>query len=149
MTDKELRRLSRRELLEMLIEQEVENQRLRSELEAAKAEIENRAIVLDNAGSMAEASLRLSGVFEAADAAAKQYLESIRRANGDQQSPYDQIIAEAEKKAADIVKKAELEKAQKIKETDEYWALLLEKLKVFYRAHPDVKELLESMKQDG
>ena len=38
MTDKELRRLSRSELLEMLIIETKENARLRSELEQARAE---------------------------------------------------------------------------------------------------------------
>lgn len=40
-TSKELKRLSRRELLEMLIEQMKENQRLRNRLEQAEAELEN------------------------------------------------------------------------------------------------------------
>lgn len=39
MTSKELKRLSRRELLEMLIEQMKENQRLRNRLEQAEAEL--------------------------------------------------------------------------------------------------------------
>lgn len=79
MTDKELRRLSRRELLEMLVTATEENERLRGELAQARAELESRRILLDKSGSMAEAALRLNGVFEAADRAAQQYLENIRR----------------------------------------------------------------------
>ena len=79
MTDKELRRLSRRELLEMLVTATEENERLRGELAQARAELERRRILLDKSGSMAEAALRLNGVFEAADRAAQQYLENIRR----------------------------------------------------------------------
>lgn len=78
MTDKELRRLSRRELLEMLLAETEENQRLRTRLEQAQAELDSRRILLEQSGSMAEAALRLNGVFEAADRAAQQYLESIR-----------------------------------------------------------------------
>ena len=78
MTDKELRRLSRGELLEMLLAETKENQRLRAQLEQAQAELESRQIVLEQSGSMAEAALRLNGVFEAADRAARQYLDSIR-----------------------------------------------------------------------
>lgn len=77
MTSKELKRLSRRELLEMLIEQMKENQRLRSRLEQAEAELENRELVSLRAGSMAEAAMQLNGVFEAADKAARQYLENV------------------------------------------------------------------------
>ena len=34
---------------------------------------------MEQAGTMAEASMKLNGVFEAADRAARQYLENIRR----------------------------------------------------------------------
>lgn len=78
MTDKELRRLSRSELLEMLIAQTEENQRLQQELSQAREALNNRRIIIESAGSMAEAALRLSGIFEAADQAAQQYLESVR-----------------------------------------------------------------------
>lgn len=78
MTDKELRKLSRSELLEMLIAQIEENQNLKQELLQAQAELDKRQITIECAGSIAEAALRLNGVFEAADKAAQQYLESIR-----------------------------------------------------------------------
>lgn len=78
MTDKELRRLSRRELLEMLLAESKENQHLRTQLEQAQAELDSRRILLEQSGSIAEAALRLNGVFEAADRAAQQYLDSIR-----------------------------------------------------------------------
>lgn len=83
MTDKELRRLSRGELLEMLIARTEENERLREKLEQAEYELESRRIMLDEAGSIAEAAMRLNGVFEAAEAAAKQYLENVCPAAGE------------------------------------------------------------------
>ena len=79
MTDKELRRMSRRELLEMLIAETEENARLRTELEQAQAMLADRRILLEESGSMAEAAVRINGVLEAADKAAQQYLENIRR----------------------------------------------------------------------
>ena len=79
MTEKELRRLSRRELLEMLITRTMENERLTEELQQARKELSDRKFIQEPAGSMAEAALQLNGVFEAADRAAKQYLENIRR----------------------------------------------------------------------
>lgn len=80
MTDKELRRLSRRELLEMLIASAEENERLRAELAQTQGELNSRRLLLKQSGSMAEAALRLNGVFEAADRAAQQYLTSVRAA---------------------------------------------------------------------
>lgn len=79
MTDKELRRLSRRELLEMLIAETEENTRLRSELEQTREKLADRRILLEKSGSMAEAALGLNGVLEAVDKAALQYLENVRR----------------------------------------------------------------------
>ena len=78
MTDRELRRLSRGELLEMLIEQTEENRQLKIRLEQAEAQLRDRRIQIQKAGTLAEAALRLNRVFEDADTAAQQYLENLR-----------------------------------------------------------------------
>lgn len=86
MTDKELRRLSRRDLLEMLVAQEKENRKLRQELAEARAKLQDRSIAISQAGTMAEAAMALNGVFEAADRAARQFLDNIKvRAEGAQE----------------------------------------------------------------
>ena len=79
MTDKELKKMSRAELLELLIEQMEENERLRLKLDKAMNLLKDRQIRLQRAGSIAKAALELNRVFEAADAAAKQYIESVYR----------------------------------------------------------------------
>lgn len=56
MADKELRRLSRSELLEMLIAQTEENSQLKIRLEQAEAQLRDRRIEIDKAGSLAEAA---------------------------------------------------------------------------------------------
>ena len=78
MTDKELHRLSRKELLEMLLAQIQENEKLKDELRRAERQLSDRRLLQENAGSMAEAAMRLNAVFEAADRAAQQYLENVR-----------------------------------------------------------------------
>lgn len=78
MNEKELRRLSRLELIAMLLEQKRENERLEAENKELRAQIEDRRLNCREAGSIAEASLRLNGVFEAAQKAADQYLENLR-----------------------------------------------------------------------
>ena len=70
MTEKELRRLSRMDLLEMLLEQSREVERLQKELETVKNQLSDRRIMEQEAGSIAEASLKLNKVFEAAQQAA-------------------------------------------------------------------------------
>ena len=79
MTEKELKRLSRAELLEMLLAQAEENKKLKEQLQAAQDALSDRKIAIQNCGSLAEAALRLNGVFEAADQAVQQYLENVQR----------------------------------------------------------------------
>ncbi len=79
MTDKELKKLRRGELLEILVAQQRENESLKKHIKKLEAEVQDRRIVLEQAGSIAEAALQLNGVFEAAQAAAQQYLDNIQR----------------------------------------------------------------------
>lgn len=79
MTDRELQHLSRSELLELLIAQMEENALLKLQLKSAMAQLEHKNIEILKAGSLAEAALELNGIFQAADAAAKQYLDNVRR----------------------------------------------------------------------
>jgi len=79
MTDKEMRRMSRGELLELLVAQMEENQNLREQLEQAQRQLADRDIKIEQAGSIAQASLALNGVFASAEAAAKQYAENLNR----------------------------------------------------------------------
>ena len=79
MTDRDLRTLKRRDLLHLLLESEKENRRLSAELKKLRAELADRRIVLEEVGSIAEASLRLSNVFADAQKAADSYLENVMR----------------------------------------------------------------------
>jgi len=76
MKEKELKRLSRADLLEMLIDQSKELQEVREKLQQAEEELKKREIVIGNTGSIANASLMLNSVFEAAQAACREYVEN-------------------------------------------------------------------------
>lgn len=78
MTDRELKKLSRVELLEMLLLQTREVERLQAELEQARDQLNSRELEMSQAGNIAEAALQVSGIFEAAQKAAEQYLENVR-----------------------------------------------------------------------
>lgn len=79
MTAKELKRLRRSDLLEMLLTLRKENEQLRQQLDHAQKQLEKRSIEIENSGSLAEAALRLNGIFEAAQAACEQYAENMRQ----------------------------------------------------------------------
>ena len=79
MTDKELKKLNRTKLLQMLLEVERENETLRARNAELEQQMSRRELQIASAGSIAEASLKLSGIFEAAQKAADQYLYNVRR----------------------------------------------------------------------
>lgn len=79
MKQKELKRLTRAELLELLLAQTQESERLRERLETAQAQLADRELKLSQAGDLAQAAVAVNGVMEAAQAAAKQYLDNIDR----------------------------------------------------------------------
>ncbi|MGN0963015.1 MAG: hypothetical protein ACI4PP_05500 [Clostridia bacterium] len=167
MTDKELRKLGRGELLEMLLAQSKEAESLRSQLEEATAQMESRNIDLTKAGSIAEAALSLNGVFTAAQAAADQYLENVRRMTGRQEEICDAmeaeskaradqllseakiVLAEAEEKRDAMLKETEEQciamKAAAKKESEQYWTDVSSRLENFYAEHAGLRELLGQM----
>ena len=79
MTPKELRRLRRSDLMEMLLELSKENQKLRKRLQETEKKLQDRIIEIEEAGSLAEAALRLNRIFEDAQAACDQYELNVRQ----------------------------------------------------------------------
>ena len=111
MTEKELRRLSRTDLLELLLAQRRENEQLRCILDQTQAQLADRTIQIDNAGSIAEASLQLSGIFNAAQDSCQYYLDNIKLLSERQNEICQQMEAETKEKCDRMVAEAEL-KAQ-------------------------------------
>ena len=118
MTEKELRRLSRADLLEMLIDQSVELEETKKKLAAAEEALASRVIEINSAGSIAEAALRLNGVFEAAQAACDQYVRNIsllnersemicRRMEQESREKADRLLEETRRKCLAMEAQAE------------------------------------------
>ena len=82
MTEQELKKLRRSDLLDILLDLSKENEVLRAQLDKARSQLASRTIAVEKSGTLAEAALRINCVFEAADRAAKQYLENICRMAG-------------------------------------------------------------------
>ncbi|MBQ3355745.1 MAG: DNA repair protein [Clostridia bacterium] len=79
MTDKELKKLNRAQLLELLVDQSREIDRLQAALDAANEKLLQRDLRLAQCGSIAEASLAITDVFEKAQEAADLYLSAAKR----------------------------------------------------------------------
>lgn len=98
MTDKELRKLTRAELLEVLLVQSKEIDRLNTELTQLNEQLTRREIALERSGNIAEAALQLSGIFEAAQAAADQYLANVLNREDDTEDRCRRIEEESRRK---------------------------------------------------
>lgn len=146
MTSKELRRLSRRDLLELLIRERHENEELQTRVATLERERNERLISIEKAGSLAEAALVLNDIFVDADKAVEQYMENIRRCSEDQQKVYDKIVLAAEQRATEIIRAAEEEKQKNMEEADAYWRQLRRSLEEFCQNRKDIKELLQRIK---
>ena len=103
MKEKDLRRLKRVELLDMLIEQgrlvdaqAEEITKLKEEVEELNRKLEDRKVDLENTGSIAEASLRIAKVFMATEDAAKIYLENLKE-KSTSQVPVEEALDRAMK----------------------------------------------------
>ena len=135
MKQQDLRSLSRGELLEILVQQAEELELLRKENEEYRLQLQKKALVLEEAGSIAEAALKVSGIFEAAQQASAQYLESIELLTAKKQQDAEisrQLREEtaakcaAMKEATETYCKNMVEKAKR--ESMSYWVKVSKKV---------------------
>ena len=154
MTDKELKHLNRGELIDIIYELQKRYADSKNEITQLQANLEKKELSIAESGSIAEAALKVNGVFEAAQAAADQYLLSIQSANADMAAKIDRvkkqseevlrqanlraegIIQEAEKKAASIIANAN-------KEAEDSWNQFQRKADELIRARAELSALVK------
>ncbi len=164
MTDKELRKLKRADLLSIMLEQSREIEQLRQKLNTAEASLRDRTIKIEQAGSIAEASLQLSGVFEAAQLACQQYTQNIAQLSQKQdeicaqrekesRAQAEQILADAKKQAAEQQREAEKKCAEMLAsakaQSQAYWDELSAKLNGLMKEHAEMRQLLSVLQSQG
>lgn len=143
MNSGDLKNMTRGELLELLIAQVEENESLRTRLKEAEAKLQSRDIKVNKAGSIAEAALALNGVFQAAEAAAAQYLENLRILNDKQ----EKLEAEARAKADAIIAEAEEYSAALRSKTQRFCKKKMDDAQAMYDAQ--VRWYNEHQAEDG
>lgn len=136
MNERELKGLGRLDLLEMMLEISKENEQLKIQLKEAQKKLANRSIAIEKAGSIAEASLQLGGVFEAAQEACDLYVTNMQT-----------HIAACKKRCAVMEEKTQercdnmLEDARQ--QCDKIWEDLNAKVKELSGEELNVRELVE------
>lgn len=101
MTEKELRKLNRYQLLELLVFQTKRADELQQKLDDLEVKTREQKLRLSKLGSIADASMQITGVFEASQKAADLYLDAAKKQAAE-------IIEEAQQQAAAITRSAEL-----------------------------------------
>lgn len=137
MTERELRKLNRTDLLELMLQQSRELEQLRAELEEAKKQLAQREIVMEQAGSIAEASLQLNGVFAAAENACAQYMESIRNLSGRQEELCAKMERETRSRCEKMLSDAQYQ-------VDLYWKVVNEKVEKLLDSQRGLRDLIQS-----
>lgn len=149
----ELKRLSRVELLEIIYELQKQHEETAIQMEQMQAELDTRKRNIRKSESIAEAAICINGVMEAAQAAADQYLVSVKAATVGLESQLDAvekrrqtILHEAEEQAAETIRGAQRE-AKKIVAEAEYiaeekLAYVEKQAKELLAAHDDLRSLM-------
>lgn len=86
---KSLRKLSRLELVEIIVQKTKENEELKTKLFQAEKKLEERELLCKENGSIAKAALEINKIFETAQKAADDYLRNIQKQNPDPQKNLD------------------------------------------------------------
>ena len=145
MTDNELKKKNRKELLELLLVQTQRADRLEAELAEANRKLADRTLAQSEAGSIAEAALRLNGVYESAESAVAQYVENIRQMSENQRGLAERMEAEARRKADAIVAEAEQKCAAREAAAERKLDGITEQLQKIYRQKLILDDLFDEI----
>lgn len=115
MAEKELRRMSRPELIEIIYALKSNEESLQKKNAHLEEQLNDRTIQISEAGSIAEAALQLNDIFSTAQIAADDYLTSIKAANvsmEEEQKAASQHMTDTAQKKAEVLKAQSEDKAQ-------------------------------------
>lgn len=103
MINKELKRLSRRELVDIIYQLKKNEQEMQEEIESLKNELQDKRIRISTAGSIADAAISVTNVFSTAQMTADLYLREISYMKEDTEKECKKKIESAEKKVKEIL----------------------------------------------
>ena len=146
MADRELRRMHRAELIEIIYALKQSEDQLKAQNAALTAQLQDRQLRLESAGSIAQAALELNNVFAAAQAAADDYLHSVQASLADTNA---NTLSQARSEAKRILEQAQADadslKAQAQQECDAMTAAAAQKRT---QTEADCKAMVERAEQE-
>jgi cell division septum initiation protein DivIVA len=175
-----LKHLGRKELLELMLEIRHENERIAKQAQDISnqnrtllEQLKDKTVKINKAGTLAEATFLLNGVYESANVAAQQYLDNLQdlydrekiqceRKEADVSEQAQRMLEDATKQCERLIKSAQERcqametearttcEAMKISakaEAESYWKELSTRLEAFYQSHEGLKALLKDTGQ--
>ena len=96
MTDKEFKRLSRAQLIDIIYQLQLQIEKLEEEKQVLESELKDKRLRLQNAGNIAEAALEINNCFRSAQSAAEQYLNEIKAIRDETEAERQRILADSQ-----------------------------------------------------
>ena len=109
MNDKEIRKLNRAQLIEIIYQLQLNQEELEPENKRLKEELEDKRLRIKNAGNIAYAALEINNVMEAAQNAANVYLEEIREMKKETEAQCIHVLKITKEKAQEYLSQFGLE----------------------------------------
>ena len=106
MTDKEFKRLSRSQLIDIIYQLQLKQDELIADNEKLSKALADKRLRVSEAGNIAEAALEIHNVMQTAQDAAAHYLEEIRIMRNETEEKCRRLLEKAQKEADDIIAQA-------------------------------------------
>ena len=103
MTDKEFKRLSKAQMIEIIYQLQLELDKVNEEKQQLASELADKRLRLSNAGNIADAALEINNCFRSAQNAAEQYLNEIKAIHEETKAEHQRILAQAQAEAEAII----------------------------------------------
>ena len=103
MTDKEFKRLSRPQLIDIIYQFQLQVEQLTEQNQKLERKLADKRLRLRNAGNIADAALEMNNCFRDAQNAAEQYLNEIKEIRKETEAERQRILEQAQAEAATII----------------------------------------------
>ena len=130
MTDKEFKRLSRAQLIDIIYKLQLELDKANEEKQELESKLADKRLRLQSAGNIAEAALEINDCFRSAQNAAEQYLNEIKAIREETDTERQRILKEAKAEAEAIIASAK-------NTQDDYDSAIDTILKEYKQSHSD------------
>ena len=106
MTDKEFKRLSRAQLIDIIYQLQLQVDELMEQKQSLENALEDKRLRISKAGNLAEAALEINDCFQNAQSTAAQYLNEIQAMRKETEVQCQQLLAAAQAEAKEILANA-------------------------------------------